>query len=128
MKLSAMSLSELGEKYDRATVEPVIDYINRATGIEWLSVGEDLGRGPRYISNIKARTWKGQLAGVYALVYMAEIARARGIDRHKTIRCANTARAALELALADHYASTVKDRYHEVREAGMTETHPSESR
>lgn len=127
-----MNLRELDEQYDRAVVEPVIDYVNQATGIEWLSVGENLGNGPRYISNIKMRTWQGPLAGVYALVYMAEIARRRGVDGHAAIRTANVARNAVELWLDEagplEVRNSVREKVDAAWEAGRTEGRPDESR
>jgi len=126
-----MDLRDLDERYDRDVVEPVIAYVNEATGIEWLSVGVNLGRGIRYISNVKARTWAGELAGVYALLYIAEIAKARGVTGD-VLRTAHRAGVELnawmyEAGLLD-IRNRVRDKADEVREYGKTEGHPVENR
>lgn len=127
-----MDLQGLDERFDRDAVEPVIEYVNNATGIEWLSVGENQGQGTRYISNVKMRTWQGQLAGVYALLYIGEIALARGIDGRSELRNAWLARRALAIWLDKagplENRTEIRDKATEVKAAGRSEGHPKEER
>lgn len=127
-----MGLQEIDERFDREAVEPVINYVNTVTGIEWLSVGQDLGDGPRYISNIKMRHWKGKLAGVYALAYIAEIARVRGLDGHRELATAHLARNTVGTWLYQEgdldIRIKVRDMIDHVSELGASDGHPREKR
>lgn len=124
------SLQDLNERYGRDVVEPVIEYVNEATGIEWLSVGEDLGHGPRYLSNVTRRTWQGGLAGVYALLYLVEVVKARKLGGNSVMDKAHRAGTDLSLWLYQagplHMRNMIRDRADEAREAGRAEGHPNE--